>query len=115
MTLPGPTTESQRIEDLLRSFPSIPQSRQWSGTLHRVIPAAISGRVRSIRGTTIVVDGLPVPVGSVVRIERQGDSPLEGDVIGFDSGRTLSLRWTTWTASAQGNVSNCIARFAPCR
>ncbi|MFO0011333.1 MAG: FliI/YscN family ATPase, partial [Planctomycetota bacterium] len=89
MTLPGPTTESQRIEDLLRSFPSIPQSRQWSGTLHRVIPAAISGRVRSIRGTTIVVDGLPVPVGSVVRIERQGDSPLEGDVIGFDSGRTL--------------------------
>ncbi|MFN9851649.1 MAG: FliI/YscN family ATPase [Planctomycetota bacterium] len=89
MIPPGAAVQPKSIDELLRSFPSIPQSRQWSGTLHRVLPSAISGKVRSIRGTTIVVDGLPVPVGSVVRILRPGESPLEGDVIGFDGGKTL--------------------------
>jgi flagellum-specific ATP synthase len=82
-------TQPRNIQDMLASFPSIPQSREWSSTLHRILPAAISGKVRSIRGTTIVVDGLPVPVGAVVRIHRSNSSPLEGEVIGFDAGKTL--------------------------
>ncbi len=78
-----------RLANVLSKFPSIPQSRQWSGTLHRIIPFAVTGRVRSIRGTTVVVDGLPVPVGAVVRINRRSQSPLEAEVIGFDAGKTL--------------------------
>lgn len=84
-----PIEDSSRASELLRSFPSIPQSIQWSSTLHRIVPCAITGKVRSIRGTTIVVDGLPVPVGSVVRIHRPSNTPLEAEVIGFDAGKTL--------------------------
>ncbi|MCU0709718.1 MAG: FliI/YscN family ATPase [Pirellula sp.] len=81
--------DNLRIDKLLRSFPSIPQSRQWSGTLHRIVPYGVSGKVRSVRGTTVIVDGLPVPVGSIVHIHRHNEAPLEGEVIGFDAGKTL--------------------------
>jgi flagellum-specific ATP synthase len=77
------------IDRYLQKFPSIPQSRDWSSTLHRIIPYGITGRVRSIRGTTVVVDGLPVPVGAIVKIQRRSQSPLDAEVIGFDAGRTL--------------------------
>lgn len=78
-----------QVASLLERFPSIPRGSEWSSTLHRIIPYGISGRVRSIQGTTVVVDGLPVPVGSVVRIQRRSQSDLEGEVIGFDAGRTI--------------------------
>lgn len=89
MTLQEPPGNLNQAHRLLSSFPSIPQSRQCIGTLHRILPFAMSGKVRSIRGTTVVVDGLPLPVGSVVRIHRRGNSPMEGEVIGFDAGTTL--------------------------
>lgn len=89
MTSADVSDNHSRIRSLMRSLPSIPQSRQWSSTLHRILPSAVFGKVRSIRGTTIVVDGLPVPVGAVVRIHRQNNDSLEGEVIGFDAGKTL--------------------------
>jgi flagellum-specific ATP synthase len=78
-----------RIASLANSFPSIPQSREWSSTLHRILPVGIQGRVRTIRGTAVVVDGLPVPVGAIVRIHRRNQPSMEAEVIGFDAGKTL--------------------------
>jgi flagellum-specific ATP synthase len=42
-----------------------------------------------LQGGIIAVDGLPLAIGAVTRIVRQGHSDLEAEVIGFDKGRTL--------------------------
>jgi flagellum-specific ATP synthase len=42
-----------------------------------------------LQGGVISVEGLPLAVGSVTRIERQGHGSLEAEVIGFENGRTL--------------------------
>ena len=77
-------SDSSSVQNLVASFPSIPRSKDWKHCLQRIVPYGISGRVRSIRGTTIVVDGLPVPVGSLVRIVRRNQDSLNAEVIGFD-------------------------------
>jgi flagellum-specific ATP synthase len=50
---------------------------------------SIEGRVRAIRGTTIVAGGLPTPVGSLVQILRRQAEKLDAEVIGFDGSATL--------------------------
>ena len=62
------TQTSPEIQRLSAGFPSIPRSKHWTQCLQRIVPYGITGHVRSIRGTTVVVDGLPVPVGSLVRV-----------------------------------------------
>lgn len=54
-----------------------------------MIPYQVQGRVCSLQGGVIAVEGLPLAVGAVTRIARQGLSYLEAEVIGFDRGRTL--------------------------
>lgn len=49
-------------------------------------PVAMSGRVRAVRGLTMLVDDLPAAVGRMVRIGG-GASEVIGEVVGFD-GRT---------------------------
>lgn len=41
-------------------------------TLSRLEPMEVTGRVAALRGLTVIVDDLPLPVGSLVRIERPG-------------------------------------------
>jgi flagellum-specific ATP synthase len=83
----GSTTNP--VQSLLSTFPNIPQSKNWHQSLQRIVPFRVSGKVRSIRGTTVVVDGLPVPVGSLVRIMRRNQASLNAEVIGFDGGKTI--------------------------
>ena len=83
------TQTSPEIQRLSAGFPSIPRSKHWTQCLQRIVPYGITGHVRSIRGTTVVVDGLPVPVGSLVRIHRRNQASLNAEVIGFDGGRTI--------------------------
>ena len=73
----------------MRPLPDIPRANQWSALLERCLPMAIEGRVRAIRGTTILAGGLPTPVGSLVRITRRQGDVLDAEVIGFDGSTTL--------------------------
>jgi flagellum-specific ATP synthase len=54
-----------------------------------MIPFQVQGRVCSLQGGVIAVEGLPLAIGAVTRIERQGHGSLEAEVIGFENGRTL--------------------------
>jgi flagellar biosynthesis/type III secretory pathway ATPase len=96
-------TDASSIASRMASYPSIPRSKQWSQCLQRIVPFGISGRVRSIRGTTVVVDGLPVPVGSLVRIHRRNQDSLNAEVIGFDGGRTILAPLDHFDGVGQGD------------
>lgn len=85
------------------SFPSMIQRKHWSQNLQRIVPFGITGRVRSIRGTTIVVDGLPVPVGALVKIHRRQQDSLQAEVIGFDGGKTILAPLDNWDGVSQGD------------
>ena len=96
--------DSSSVQNLVASFPSIPRTKDWKHCLQRIVPYGISGRVRSIRGTTIVVDGLPVPVGSLVRIVRRNQDSLNAEVIGFDGGRTVLAPLDNFDGVGQGDT-----------
>ncbi len=73
----------------MKPFPEVPRASQWSSLLERCLPIAIEGRIRAIRGTTILASGLPTPVGALVRITRRQGEPLDAEVIGFDGLTTI--------------------------
>jgi len=97
------TQTSPEIQRLSAGFPSIPRSKHWTQCLQRIVPYGITGHVRSIRGTTVVVDGLPVPVGSLVRIHRRNQASLNAEVIGFDGGRTILAPLDNFDGVGQGD------------
>lgn len=70
-------------------MPVLPKSSDWNNAIERMIPFQVQGRVCSLQGGVICVEGLPLAVGAVTRIARQGYGFLEAEVIGFDQGRTL--------------------------
>lgn len=65
-------------------LPAIPKAHQWAPILARSVNVKLTGRVSSIRGTTIIAAGMPAPVGAVVKIARLSGSDVEAEVIGFD-------------------------------
>ena len=76
-------------ETLSNRLPSLPKSSDWNGTLQRLIPYRISGSVCSLQGSIVTARGLPLPIGSITRIQRQNMGPLEAEVIGFERDTTL--------------------------
>jgi len=58
-------------------------------------PLAVRGRVSAVRGLVVLVDELPLPVGSTVEIERpdvvDGDKRAAGEVIGFSREQTIVM------------------------
>jgi len=87
----------------VKALPSIPRASQWNTLLERCLPMGIEGRVRSIRGTTILAGGLPTPIGSVVRISRRQGSHLDAEVIGFDGSTTLLSPLAPMDGVSQGD------------
>lgn len=74
-------------------------------TVRRLQPMRLTGRVHALRGLTVLVRDLPMPVGSLVRLERgdgiavrgrEQDNTL-GEVIGFD-GRYAMVMMLSSTA-----------------
>lgn len=61
--------------------------------LDRCEPRIVSGTVDSVRGMTVLVRRLRVPIGSVVRIEPAGSrrESVLGEVIGFDASRAIVM------------------------
>jgi len=59
-------------------------------TLKRIQSREIVGSVAAVRGLSLLVSDLPLPVGALVRVEPQAgaaamtDHPIRGEVIGFD-------------------------------
>ena len=62
-------------------------------TLYELQPREIVGRVKSLRGLTVVVSQLRIPVGSIVRIETGGQclSAIQGEVVGFEGVDSLVM------------------------
>jgi flagellum-specific ATP synthase len=64
-------------------------------------PMRITGRVEALRGLTIIVQGLPIPVGSLVMIESgTAGKALPGEVVGFD-GRATTVMTLGQTAGVR--------------
>ncbi len=47
-------------------------------------PLGLTGRVRVVRGLTVLAGELPAPVGSLVRIRLAGGGSVQGEIVGFD-------------------------------
>ncbi|MDY7109690.1 MAG: FliI/YscN family ATPase [Planctomycetota bacterium] len=65
-------------------------------TLRRVESRQIIGAVASVRGLSLLADDLPLPVGALVQVRRRGgaeagESPVRGEVIGFDGPRSVVM------------------------
>ncbi len=58
----------------------------------RTVPLfEVSGRVASVEGNVIEVQGLSAPVGALCRIECAAEDPLDAEVVGFRDGRLRLL------------------------
>jgi flagellum-specific ATP synthase len=101
---------AQSTTKLSRSFTEL--SRIWTDRdmhpdffdqLNSTMTAAVAGRVVETIGTTAAVADFPVPVGSVVRIERESGPAIEGDVVGFRNGLTLVYLLAATSGVRRGN------------
>lgn len=54
-------------------------------------PLQFTGRVAGLRGLTVLVSDLPVPVGSLVRIGRRHGAIAHGEVVGFSGLHTIVM------------------------
>jgi FliI/YscN family ATPase len=68
------------------------------------MPFGISGKVRGISGLAIEASDLPVPVGSLCRIESFGGKTTMAEVIGFIHDRTLLMPLSATGGVARGDV-----------
>jgi len=66
--------------------------------LRQIQPLKVTGTVAAVRGLTVQVENLPLPVGAVVRFERglpettaRSQEVIRGEVIGFDGRRGLVM------------------------
>lgn len=59
--------------------------------VRRVTPVGLTGTVTRVTGLAAAVAGFPAPLGALCRILRDGESPVDAEVIGFQDGRTLIL------------------------
>lgn len=54
-------------------------------------PIRVTGRVATLRGLTLLVDDLPLPTGSLVRVGPADREPKLGEVVGFDHDRSIVM------------------------
>jgi len=64
--------------------------------LRRLQPLRITGTVRAVRGLSLVVDDLPLPIGSLVAVSprvRASDAAgaIPGEVVGFDGDQSIVM------------------------
>ncbi|MEM8756177.1 MAG: FliI/YscN family ATPase [Planctomycetota bacterium] len=54
-------------------------------------PMRVAGRVASLRGLTVLVEALSVPVGSMVELAPSAAGSVYGEVVGFDGSRAVVM------------------------
>ena len=74
-------------------------------TLQELQSCELAGRVKSLRGLTVVVSQLRIPVGSIVRIETGGyrSASVQGEVVGFEGQDSLVMLYSDGGGIAPGN------------
>jgi flagellum-specific ATP synthase len=73
--------------------------------VRRALPQRVCGVVSSLRGLTLLVDSLPLPVGSLVSLEP-GRGPGErmlGEVVGFNGDRAVVMLFGRSTGVSAGD------------
>jgi FliI/YscN family ATPase len=71
--------------------------------LSSAMTASLTGTVAETIGMTVSVADFPAPVGAIVRIEFDGDTNCEGEVVGFRDGHTLVYLQTPTTGVRRGH------------
>lgn len=63
--------------------------------LEQIEPRQVSGTVAAVRGLSLIVDDLPVPVGTLILLHTasggRGGRAVRGEVIGFEAGRSIVM------------------------
>ncbi len=72
--------------------------------LDAIQPLEIRGRIKTVRGLTVLVSDLPLPVGATVRL-TSGSGEAKGEVVGFDHGRTIVMMHTSAAGIREGDVA----------
>ncbi|MCC5822990.1 MAG: FliI/YscN family ATPase [Phycisphaerales bacterium] len=54
-------------------------------------PLGLTGRVRAVRGLTVLAGDLPAPVGSLVRVGLGGSGVVRGEIVGFDHAHAVVM------------------------
>ena len=73
-------------------------------TVATLDPRGIEGTVVAVRGLTLSVSRLRLPVGSLVAIDAAGGPPLRGEIIGFDGDRSLVMLLGNAAGVAPGSI-----------
>jgi FliI/YscN family ATPase len=76
--------------------------------LSETMTASLAGSVVETVGMTAAVADFPAPVGAVVRIERDADTAVHGEVVGFRDGLTLVYLLNTTTGVRRGHRARLI-------
>jgi len=72
-------------------------------TVQRLQPARVVGRVAALRGLVVLVEDLPLPVGSLVEVEDAGGGEGGmGEVVGFDERRSIVMMFGSATGVRPG-------------
>lgn len=75
--------------------------------LRTLEPRRIVGSVAAVRGLSVLVDDLPLPVGALVRIEQRIRNPREtdmwGEIIGFDGAQSIIMLFGASSGIAPGS------------
>jgi FliI/YscN family ATPase len=71
--------------------------------VNRVCAPALAGRVVDVTGLTVIVAGLPAPIGTMCRIRRRHDAPVAAQVVGFRDDRTVLMPLSDTLGIARGN------------
>ena len=74
-------------------------------TVCELQPRRIVGRVRSLRGLTLIVDQLRVPIGSIVCVETasQQSPSVRGEVVGFQGDAAIVMLYDDAGGIAPGD------------
>ncbi len=83
--------------------------------LRSVQPLGIRGIVAAVKGLTVLVEDLPVPVGSLVRITGSEATCAEGEVIGFtrEQAIVMTLAQTNGIRAGDAVLARDCSRSAP--
>src|SRR3954453_17848265 len=72
-------------------------------TVEAAMPLRVAGQVAGISGLTIEACNLPLPIGSLCRIESFGGKTSSAEVIGFQDDRTLLMALSAVSGIARGD------------
>ncbi len=64
---------------------------QARAIIERAQPMLVQGVVSEVRGLTVLVQSLPSPVGSIVRIASEGEEGVQGEVVGFGAQASIVM------------------------